>query len=250
MSPDRSAQLALAVYVLIAIALMARDRYASRQTWSAWLLYCVQRTYGGLWLHWRANRRCPFPSNGPAIIYANHRSPIDPMMIWTNHHLTPRGTGRKRVISFLMAREYYELPIVGWICRSVESIPADRNGRDIGPAKEALSRLKSGGLIGIFPEGRLNRGEGLLPFGSGAAWLALRADVPVFPVFIHEAPQGPSMVMPFVFPSRVRISYGLPIDLTPYRDRPRDTETVNEVTDLMRRKLAELGGVAIAPVQM
>ncbi|MCC7423182.1 MAG: hypothetical protein IT428_23140 [Planctomycetaceae bacterium] len=42
---------------------------------------------------------------------------------------------------------------------------------------------------------------------------------------------------------------GPPIDLTPYRNRPRDTETVNEVTDLMRRKLAELGGVAIDGIQ-
>lgn len=249
MSPDRSAQLALAVYVLIAAALMVRNRYASGLTWSAWFLYMVQRAYSGLWLHWRSNRRCPFPSVGPAIIYANHRSPIDPMMIWTNHHLVPSGTGKKRVIGFLMAREYYELPVIGWICRSVESIPADRNGRDIGPAKEALSRLKAGRLVGIFPEGRLNRGEGLLPFGSGAAWLALRADVPVFPVYIHEAPQGSSMVMPFLYPTRVRVSYGPPIDLTPYRDRPRDTQTVNEVTDLMRRKLAELGGVAIVPAQ-
>lgn len=245
MTPDASAQMALALYAAVAVALVVRDRAASKLSWSAWFLYAVQRAYAGLWMHWRADRRCPFPGEGAAIILANHRSPIDPMMVWTNHHLTRRGTGPKRVIGFLMAREYYEKPGLRWICRSMESIPADRNGRDIGPVKEALSRLKAGKLVGLFPEGRLNRGPGLLPFGQGVAWLALRADVPIYPVFIHDAPQGDSMVTPFTVPSRVRIRYGEPIDLSPWRGRPRDTETVAEVTEHIRRRVAALGGIVL-----
>ena len=48
-----------------------------------------------------------------------------------------------------MAREYYDRRGLRWLCRSMQSIPTSRDGRDIGPAKEALSRLKAGELVKI-----------------------------------------------------------------------------------------------------
>lgn len=67
----------------------------------------------------------------------------------------------------------------------MQSIPVDRNGRDIGPTREAIRRLERGDLIGIFPEGGINMGEGLREANPGIAFLALKAGVPVIPVYIH-----------------------------------------------------------------
>lgn len=245
MNPDSVAKLVLAGYAAIAAAAVVWQCVRSGLSWQVWGLYVVERVYLPLMFHWRANRRCPFPAEGPALIIANHRSPVDPLFLWMNNHLAgPRR--RIRNIRFLMAREYEDVPGVGWIARNVRTIGVERNGNDLKGAREALAALKQGELVGVFPEGRINRGSGLLPADRGTAWLALRSEAPVFPVFIHGAPQGKTMVEPFCTLSRVRVVYGEPIDLSEFYGRRKSQELLREVTDLLMQRLAELGGVNAA----
>lgn len=243
MDSELSAQLTLAAYAAVSLFVIGWQVVRCDIGWQAWMLHCVQRVYSGMRYHWRSNRRCPFPQTGGALIIANHRSPIDPMMVWTNSHLT--GPKPKfRVISFLMAREYYDNRSLNWMFRALQSIPVERGGNDTGPVREALRRLKQGQLVGVFPEGRINLGDGLLDASPGIAWLALKANVPVFPVFIHGAPQGDRMVEPFLKLARVRVTYGDAIDLSAYQGRRTSQELLKQVTDLLMQRLAELGGIA------
>lgn len=199
MTPDQLAQLMLLAYAAIAVGLALLSVRRCRDGWRVWLLYFVNRLFVAFIFHWRANGRCPYPESSGAIILSNHRSPLDLMLAWMNSHLRSEEPARSiRVIGYLMAREYYEQPgLVGWIGRAMQSIPVDRNGRDIGPTREAIRRLERGDLIGIFPEGGINMGEGLREANPGIAFLALKAGVPVIPVYIHGAPQGESMTEPF-----------------------------------------------------
>ncbi len=75
-----------------------------------------------------------------------------------NNHLGARPR-RCRVIGFLMAREYYEIPGLTWIGRAMQCIAVNREGKDMRPAREALERLRRGDLIGVFPEGGINEGD-------------------------------------------------------------------------------------------
>ena len=138
---------------------------------------------------------------------------------------------------------------IGWICKTMQCIPVDRDAHEPAPVREALRRLRDGRLVGIFPEGRINREDRLLPGIPGVAWLALRANVPVIPVFVENAPGGRNMVEPFKTFSRVRIIYGDPIDLSTYRDRRVTRELLVEVTDLLMGHLAALGGVEATPAE-
>jgi 1-acyl-sn-glycerol-3-phosphate acyltransferase len=113
----------------------------------------------------------------------------------------------------------------------------------MGPAREALKHLKEGKLVGVFPEGRLNTGTDLLPANPGIAWLALRSQVPVYPAFIHNAPQGKDIGAPFYTPARVRVQFGPPIDLSEFHDAKKTQELLNQVTQLIMTRLAHLGGV-------
>lgn len=227
------------------IALCAGLRAA--EDYRVWILSLIARTYFPLFYRLRANRRCPFP-DGPALIIANHRSPADPIYIWCFHHYGPQGRRRIRRIEFFCAREYTTVPVVGWICRTMRVIPVSRDGRDMGPAREGLQRLRAGHWVGLFPEGRINPGYDLLPANEGVAWLALKAQVPVFPVFIHGAPQGTSMVQPFLTPADITVRFGEPIDVTPYAGRRPTHELLAEITDLLMGRLAVLGGVGYTPV--
>jgi 1-acyl-sn-glycerol-3-phosphate acyltransferase len=246
MTPNTSARFALLIYGAIGIGILFWQFRRSKLGPSAWLLYAVERLYVPLMFHWRANRRCPFPAEGGALIIANHRSPVDPLLIWMNNHLGARPR-RCRVIGFLMAREYYEIPGLTWIGRTMQCIAVNREGKDMRPAREALERLRRGDLIGVFPEGGINEGDALREGDTGIAWLALHSQVPVFPVFLRDSPTSPDMVAPFYTRAHVTITYGEPIDLSAYYDCKRTRTLLREVTDLLMRRLAALGGVAYAP---
>ena len=162
-----------------------------------------------------------------------------------NSHLRNKEHERSiRVIGYLMAREYYEQPgLTGCISRAMQSIPVDRNGHDMGPTRDAVRRLERGDLIGIFPEGGINTGDGLRSANSGIAFLALKAKVPVIPVFIHGVPKAESMITPFYTPCRVCVTYGAPIDLSLWQGQRKSQELLQALTDALMSKLADLGGV-------
>lgn len=245
MTPDVTAILTLTAYLLATGGLVYRQIRLRSDDWRVWLLYAVERLYIPLMYHWRSDRLCPFPETGPALIIADHRSPVDPLLIWMNHHRAGRS-GRIRIIRFLTAKEYFDIPGVGWICRTMRCIPVSRDGRDMKPVREALAHLKAGEWVGVFPEGGIKEGADLQSGNTGIAWLALRANVPVYPVYIENAPRGRHMAEPFYSPSRVRIRYGNPIDLSPFAGRRKSRELLHEVTDLMMQRLADLGGVRYA----
>lgn len=205
--------------------------------WRRWMLHTIAVAYCRICCHWRANRACPFLDESPAIVIANHRSPLDPMLIWT-------AVSNCRPIEFLTAEEYFGVPGLQFIFDALRAIPVARNGKDMGATREALRRAQRGRLVGVFPEGRINTGPGMLPANPGIAWFALQSRAPVYPVFVKNAPQGKGMVDPFFKFSRVRVIFGDAIDLSQYYGRRRTPELLQEVTDLLMARLGALGGIS------
>ena len=244
------------VLVILALAAGCLLAFASwrvrvgRAGWPAWICYQIARVHRLCFVSVQQVGECSIPENGPAIIVANHTSPVDPVLIWTRHFVNFRRP-HLRVIGYLTAREYFELPgFVNWVCRAMECIPVDRNGRDMQSVRSALERLKQGRLLGLFPEGRLNEetpSEQLLVGDTGIAWLALKAAVPVIPIFIENAPRSPSMVWVFFRRSRVRLIYGQPLDLSAWQGKRTSPELLAEVTDHIMGSLARLGGIRYSP---
>ena len=248
---DVSALIVMALYLGLATLLIVRSVGRCKDGFGVWLLYVIERIYVPLMFRWRAtNGPSPLPSSGGALVIANHRSPVDPMMVWMNHHLRAAADDREqRVIGFLTAREYCNPPGLGWLVRTMQSIPVDRNGKDMGPAREAIRRLKSGRLVGIFPEGGISTGNGLGEPNTGVAFLALKANVPVYPVYIDgtSLDEEAGMAAPFMCRQTVRVTYGERIDLLEFSERKLSQETLIEVTNLLMSKLAGLGEVDFTP---
>lgn len=240
MPTETAARWALAAYGLIFVAVVLWRALTCRQGWRLWLLYVIDSLYCRLCFHWRANRPCPFLDAAPAILVSNHRSPVDPGMLWA-------GVTNRRPLEFLTAQEYFETPGLRFIFKSLRSIPVERNGKDMTATRVALRRLKEGRIVGVFPEGRINTGPGLLQGDTGIAWLALHSKAPVYPAFIHNAPQGKTMLSSLYTFTRVRITWGDPIDLSAYYGRRVTSELVREVTDFVMSRLAEVGGIAPTP---
>ncbi|MFN5730233.1 MAG: lysophospholipid acyltransferase family protein [Planctomyces sp.] len=122
-----------------------------RAGWRAWVCYQIARVHRSLLVSVEHSGTCTIPEAGPAIIVSNHTSPVDPVLLWARHFIHFRRP-HLRVIGYLTAREYFELPgFVNWVCRAMECIPVDRNGRDMQSVRQALERLKQGRLLGLFP---------------------------------------------------------------------------------------------------
>jgi len=250
MSADGYALAALAFYAAVAIVVTTIQARHSAATWQVWILHVIARTYSSLLFQIRIRQLCPLPSEGGAFLIVNHRSPVDPLLVFA---ASPRRRDgyRIRPLEFLTASEYTRIGgFIGFVCKHMQSIPVDRDGRDMEPAKEALRRLQNGHIVGIFPEGRINTGDGLLPGNPGVAWLAIKAGMPVIPTFIHGAPQPGGMVKPFYTPARCRVVFGEPFDLSEFAGQRLTPDLLGHVTEFLMQRLAETGGLARKPLSV
>jgi len=185
---------------------------------------------------WRAQIRSQLPirPDQGAMIVCNHRCPVDPAFLVLT---VPR------VVHWMVAREYCEFPAFRKLLRNCGAIPVSRGGADVAAMKEAIRIVKQGGLVGIFPEGRINTTEQLLiPSRSGAAMIALKARAPVIPCYIHGAPYDGTTLGCLLMPASVRLKIGKPIDLSAYYDRDGDREVQKELTLEFLRAIARLAG--------
>ena len=98
-------------------------------------------------------------------------------------------------------------------------------------------------MLPIFPEGKVTpaSGEFLGEMRPGAAFIAIRAGVPVIPAFIRGTPPTDQIGESLVTPSRSRVTFGQPIDLSRFnRHQAGDKDVQAEVSRLFRQALLEL----------
>lgn len=198
------------------------------------LLHGIMIAYCALWYRLKNNGWAPLPETGPALLIANHTCGIDHMVLQASS---------RRILGFIIAREYYDWNLIHWFCWRVGCIPVNRDGRDLQALRTALRALKQGRVVPIFPEGRITPRSGrelgeMLP---GAAYLALRAGVPVYPAYIRGTPEtnqiGPSLRTP----SHAFVTFGPPIDLSDLGPKHAgDKEAQAEVSRRFRAALLEL----------
>ena len=113
------------------------------------------------WFPYSAVERCRTPT-GPYVAVINHLSHLDPPIA---------GLALRRPVRFLALDELWgNAMILDWIFNLFGAIPFPREGRyPVEALKEALGHLESGGIVGVFPEGRRVRNWGEAPVARGAA---------------------------------------------------------------------------------
>jgi 1-acyl-sn-glycerol-3-phosphate acyltransferase len=116
---------------------------------------------------------------GGFLLASNHISHFDPFLI---------GLNVLRKIDWMTMAEFFRPPALGFFLRSIDAFPAERDRADLKTIRTAIDRLKSGRIVGLFPEGGIRDGARSLlegaPLRPGAATIAQIADVPVVPCVI------------------------------------------------------------------
>jgi 1-acyl-sn-glycerol-3-phosphate acyltransferase len=198
------------------------------------ILYAINYVIARVLWRARVDGSFPLPPNQGAVILCNHRCPLDPSFI---------ALAVPRVVHWMVAREYCEQPILGFLLRVCGAIPVSRGGIDTAATKLAIRLAARGKLVGVFPEGQINTSrEILLPGRPGAALIALKAGVSVIPCFIQGSPYDGTTLGCLLMPANVRLRFGEPIDLSDYAEREGDRQTRDDLTRRFLRGIAKLGG--------
>lgn len=118
------------------------------------------------------------PKAGPLIVIGNHTSNADPLLVeaWLQARLG-------RPVQFLAKEQLFFWPlrpILDWY----GAVPVRAGGSDVSAYRDGLALLRSGGVLGVFPEGTRSPDGRLGAARLGAALLAARSGVPVLPVGI------------------------------------------------------------------
>ncbi|GHV30676.1 1-acyl-sn-glycerol-3-phosphate acyltransferase [Clostridia bacterium] len=107
------------------------------------------------------------------IVCCNHVSNLDPFAIALKLNVE---------ISFLGKAELFKKAFLTFILRKINVIPVTR-GKENGAALEkAIAVIKSGGVLGVFPEGTRSKDGKLKPPRSGAMFIAYAAKADVLPM--------------------------------------------------------------------
>jgi len=185
---------------------------------------------------WRARISGPLPvaPGRGAVIVCNHRSSLDPSFI---------EIATRRVVHWMVAKEFCEHWAFAWILRLAEVIPVNRGGIDTQATKSAIRLARAGGLVALFPEGRINTTERLLlPGRPGAAMIALKARVPVIPCYVHGSPYDGTALGCLLMPAKVEVRMGEPMDLSDYYGSEDEREVLEQLTRRFLVAIATLGG--------
>lgn len=132
----------------------------------------------------------------PYIIMANHRSFADPMALAIKV--------KKYEIRFIGKRELAKGKLKSWLFSGLHMIMVSRHATDMAAMRQCMQTLKDGHILGIFPEGTRHQPEMMQEVESGTAIIALRARVPLLPVYID------GKIRPFHI---THIYYGKPMEL-------------------------------------
>ena len=111
---------------------------------------------------------------GKAILISNHFSLGDPIRL---AFVAPRP------IHFMAKQELFDSKLKRFFLTQLLAFPVYRKQADMLSLKQAMAVLDKNHIFGIFPEGRRSLTGELDSFEKGAAFLAIRCNAPIIPIY-------------------------------------------------------------------
>lgn len=196
----------------------------------------VCRLYTRMSIEGREN----IPKTGAFVLAPVHRSYVD----------TPFACClTRRRLRYMGKDAMWKSRPFGWVLSALGGFPVTRGTADREALKRCIAVLGNGEPLVLFPEGERKTGPIVQPLFDGAAYVALKAGVPIVPVGIG----GSERVMPkkakFVFPRKVHMIIGEPIPAPVRRESGRiPRSAIQQSTGELHARLQDLFDAAQARV--
>lgn len=185
------------------------------------------------------------PATGGAIIAPNHLANIDSLVVpaLLNRQLTYPAKAE------LFAGKGFKGRIVAWFLRAIGQVPMDRSGGRASATSlgEITEVLNAGNLVGIYPEGTRSPDGRLYKGKTGAARMALLAEVPIIPVGV-ERTQNAKKILGMGWPDHPRIIVGKPMSFDEFYGAKGNAQVLRWVTDEVMAAIQQLTGQEYADV--
>ncbi len=160
----------------------------------------------------------------PAIIVSNHRGIFDPPILFL--------TFFKKHINMIAAETLFKNKLLAAFFKSIGCIKIDRNKLDTENLYLSINKLKNKEIICLFPEGKINKSNKLLPFMSSYIIMAIKTNSPIIPVYIANSYK--------VF-RRQKIVIGEPIFLNKYHNNEElNLKLIDHLNEIVFSKMIEL----------
>ena len=132
------------------------------------------------------------PKTGPVILAGNHTGNTDALLMLG---------GPKRIVHMMAKKELFKTKFTNAFFKSMACISVDRSIHDENAKSEAIKVLNDGGLIGIFPEGTVNKtNDIIMPFKYGAVSFAKKTNAYIVPFSITGSYS--------IFKRNIKLTYG------------------------------------------
>jgi 1-acyl-sn-glycerol-3-phosphate acyltransferase len=189
-----------------------------------WAHGCVAISAGKLTVRGAENLR-----KYPVAVYAsNHTSYMDTPVVFATLPFQFR---------ILAKKELWSMPFIGWHLNRSGQIPIDAaNPRGaLSSLGSAAKALRAGMPLFVFPEGSRTPDGQMQEFLSGAAYLAIRAQVPLVPIALSGVYDLLPMHTHHFYPGNLTMTVGEPI-LT-------EGMTVRQMDELTQRMRSAIDGL-------
>ncbi len=166
---------------------------------------------------------------GACILSSNHTSNMDAVILAVK-------TWEKKY--YLAKKELFQNKVFGFFLTKLGAIKIDRQSNDLTAIKNCLKVLKDNKKLVIFPEGTRVHNENmeLGEVKHGVAMFAVKAKVPIVPIFIMKKPK--------LF-RRNRIFVGKPFTLEEFYGKRLDSTLLDEAGEIVKTKMNELREYAL-----
>ncbi len=168
------------------------------------------------------------PLTGPLIVACNHVSYIDPVAL---------GVACPRPLAYMAKAELFHIALLGPLISALGAYPVERTSSATAAIKRSVQVLKSGGAVGMFPQGTRVRALGVQA-RTGVALLARLSGAPVIPAYVA----GSSAAGRF---RQIKVAFGSPLAFVTSIDGRREKATREELanwTAMIMERIATLAG--------
>lgn len=171
------------------------------------------------------------PRQGAFVLAPIHRSNVD----------TPLAAAvSSRRLRFMGKDSLWKIAPIGWLLSAMGAFPVTRGTADREALKRCIAVLEMGEPLVLFPEGTRQSGPTVMPLFDGAAYVAVKAGVPIIPLGIG----GSEKVMPkgkkMIYPKKCVLVIGEPIIAAVDESGRVARSAVKELTEQLTSELQRL----------
>lgn len=198
-----------------------------------WCLRLLLKVLSRLLFRLRTIGREHIPKGG-VLIAANHASYLDIPIL---------GCSLPRRAAFLGRQDLFAVPGFHWAFRKLGWIPIRLSRLDREGFGKAISLIKGGHIVVIYPEGTRTTDGNLQPGKPGIGIIVEATGCPVVPAYLDGTYQALPAGAAWIRRHPVRVIFGKPVDFSADAQHYQGKEFYQHVSRAVMGKIAELGQV-------